>query len=186
MKLTWFFFSSVVFIRWFPLVLFLASMWRSQSSRKITAVNFVIFYILFCTTLSLWILESCPKVQNDLYDTGPFIWKKSVFPPEFLQKLASGRWRAPYLSVAVFWFVLTMLFVTDGAPLLNRSCFADNLTDGASFQPAIFLPGTVWSDKAFCNPLSLCLFCVCTRPFPSEDTALNEDDVYRSLEELAE
>lgn len=28
--------------------------------------------------------------------------------------------------------------------------------------------------------------CVFTRPFPSEDTALNEDDVYRSLEELAE
>ncbi|GAA6094839.1 guanine nucleotide exchange factor VAV2 isoform X1 [Tachysurus ichikawai] len=24
------------------------------------------------------------------------------------------------------------------------------------------------------------------RPFPSEDTALNEDDVYRSLEELAD
>uniref|UniRef100_A0A3Q1F905 Vav 2 guanine nucleotide exchange factor n=1 Tax=Acanthochromis polyacanthus TaxID=80966 RepID=A0A3Q1F905_9TELE len=34
--------------------------------------------------------------------------------------------------------------------------------------------------------LRLCLVCVCTRPFPSEDTALNEDDVYRSLEELAD
>uniref|UniRef100_A0A673C978 Vav 2 guanine nucleotide exchange factor n=1 Tax=Sphaeramia orbicularis TaxID=375764 RepID=A0A673C978_9TELE len=29
-------------------------------------------------------------------------------------------------------------------------------------------------------------FCVSSRPFPSEDTALNEDDVYRSLEELAD
>uniref|UniRef100_A0A7N8YIA4 Vav guanine nucleotide exchange factor 2 n=1 Tax=Mastacembelus armatus TaxID=205130 RepID=A0A7N8YIA4_9TELE len=32
----------------------------------------------------------------------------------------------------------------------------------------------------------VCFFCVCTRPFPSEDTAVNEDDVYRSLEELAD
>uniref|UniRef100_A0A3Q2EBA7 Vav 2 guanine nucleotide exchange factor n=1 Tax=Cyprinodon variegatus TaxID=28743 RepID=A0A3Q2EBA7_CYPVA len=38
----------------------------------------------------------------------------------------------------------------------------------------------------FCNRLSLCVFCLCIRPFPSEDTALNEDDVYRSLEELAD
>lgn len=30
------------------------------------------------------------------------------------------------------------------------------------------------------------LFSSLPRPFPSEDTALNEDDVYRSLEELAE
>uniref|UniRef100_A0A7N6B7Q0 Vav 2 guanine nucleotide exchange factor n=1 Tax=Anabas testudineus TaxID=64144 RepID=A0A7N6B7Q0_ANATE len=39
------------------------------------------------------------------------------------------------------------------------------------------------------DPVFLCV-CVCvrvfTRPFPSEDTALNEDDVYRSLEELAD
>uniref|UniRef100_A0A8C7XSD1 Vav 2 guanine nucleotide exchange factor n=1 Tax=Oryzias sinensis TaxID=183150 RepID=A0A8C7XSD1_9TELE len=34
-------------------------------------------------------------------------------------------------------------------------------------------------------PDCVCAFCVC-RPFPSEDTALNEDDVYRSLEELAD
>uniref|UniRef100_A0A4W6BVH3 Vav guanine nucleotide exchange factor 2 n=1 Tax=Lates calcarifer TaxID=8187 RepID=A0A4W6BVH3_LATCA len=43
--------------------------------------------------------------------------------------------------------------------------------------------------KYFVPSLTLCAsVCVyiCTRPFPSEDTALNEDDVYRSLEELAD
>uniref|UniRef100_A0A665V7A9 Vav 2 guanine nucleotide exchange factor n=1 Tax=Echeneis naucrates TaxID=173247 RepID=A0A665V7A9_ECHNA len=42
-------------------------------------------------------------------------------------------------------------------------------------------------DFGKCSVASLTLrVCVCTRPFPSEDTALNEDDVYRSLEELAD
>lgn len=39
---------------------------------------------------------------------------------------------------------------------------------------------------SLCFPVCLFFLCVCARPFPSEDTALNEDDVYRSLEELAE
>lgn len=34
--------------------------------------------------------------------------------------------------------------------------------------------------------LELVPICVPCRPFPSEDTVENDDDIYRSLEELAE
>uniref|UniRef100_A0A672KM32 Vav guanine nucleotide exchange factor 2 n=1 Tax=Sinocyclocheilus grahami TaxID=75366 RepID=A0A672KM32_SINGR len=43
-----------------------------------------------------------------------------------------------------------------------------------------------WLMLSFSSLLSLSLALSLPRPFPSEDTALNEDDVYRSLEELAD
>lgn len=122
---------------------------------------------------------------------------------EFLAvKLVLGGRRAPYLSAAAFWCVLTTLFVTDGVPRLNSSCClaAEVMERGATSwqmehqvsdwlffylrQNGVFV--WVCVDKVFCNHLWLCVLCLCIRPFPSEDTALNEDDVYRSLEELAE
>uniref|UniRef100_A0A665V7Y6 Vav 2 guanine nucleotide exchange factor n=1 Tax=Echeneis naucrates TaxID=173247 RepID=A0A665V7Y6_ECHNA len=51
----------------------------------------------------------------------------------------------------------------------------------------LFDPFDLFDVRDFGKVTSLTLrVCVCTRPFPSEDTALNEDDVYRSLEELAD
>ncbi len=71
-----------------------------------------------------------------------------------------------------------------GGRLMNKpTCW---IMDVIAVNRAIFFPSLCAVANALFFNSSLSLSLSFPRPFPSEDTALNEDDVYRSLEELAE
>lgn len=82
-----------------------------------------------------------------------------------------------------------------GLSVANASCCVAEVIRATTWQ---IRKGSLWlaifppernvvksSESSFIVCKYVCV-CVFARPFPSEDTALNEDDVYRSLEELAE
>lgn len=99
------------------------------------------------------------------------------------------------LSAAAHWCIFTVLSLTDG--LLSGIHPSTTALKWLGWSSGLELPAShslfygivCHNNKFLTHTKFLFLFvslCVCLRPFPSEDTALNEDDVYRSLEELAE
>ena len=180
-------------------------LWKQNKMKKSTALNLSVS-IFYKSRLCPWgFLKAAQTPWEDLKDTWSSIWKKkkkAVFPQEFLRNLAVGRCCVFYLSAALCWCVLTVLCVTDGvlcwihpAEVLGLRVTTWQIEHAVSDRLFFYLWHGVCSNKLFCTLshslcvcvcVCVCVFCLSTRPFPSEDTALNEDDVYRSLEELAE
>lgn len=86
-----------------------------------------------------------------------------------------------YLSAVMCWCVLTMTLVTDGVTVQMMELKVT--IQQIEALVCVCSDKVCWILKNIGKKMFVCVF---TRPFPSEDTALNEDDVYRSLEELAE
>uniref|UniRef100_A0A672KNM6 Vav guanine nucleotide exchange factor 2 n=1 Tax=Sinocyclocheilus grahami TaxID=75366 RepID=A0A672KNM6_SINGR len=87
------------------------------------------------------------------------------------------------MTVMHFVMVLDVDCMSLGGPLkcmLEHNPHSNAYCSIHVFNRAIFFPSLC----AVANAVFLISFLSLPRPFPSEDTALNEDDVYRSLEEL--
>ena len=163
--------------------------------------------MVLCSSCSLHASSGHTLLQKDsncklyfswLYFVRRILERKNVCFLEFLQSWLWGKMAPFYVTGCVLICFDNVVCDWRWVSLLNTSCyFAAEVMERkvTSWQiqcevsdRLFFYLGQCFlcSDEVFCNPLLTVCFCVCTRPFPSEDTALNEDDVYRSLEELAE
>lgn len=109
-----------------------------------------------CQTAIAYVIQSCHSLFT--------------VPAVFCQKSDKCLWNICH--------IVTNVNHGGGGRLMNKpTCW---IMDVIAVNRAIFFPSLCAVANALFLSLSL------PRPFPSEDTALNEDDVYRSLEELAE